>query len=167
MHLILIGFQGVGKTTLGKALSRCIKRPFFDTDALIVEAYKKKCGTSATCSQIVEDKGIVFFQSLEKEMIRNLTPTEPSIIAVGGGSIMDEENLSFLQKLGKLVYLQASKNRIEQAFRLKHVSFDLIYAKRLVTYAQVADAIVDIENKEESQLLEELCLEIPSEPSLK
>ena len=109
MNIILFGFKGSGKTHFGRLLAKKLNRPFFDTDDILVSLY----GTSHTNKEIYEILGEKAFRLLEKKAIDTLMQMQNSIIALGGGTILDPDNLNNLQKIGKLVYLEVRYETIE------------------------------------------------------
>jgi shikimate kinase len=113
MNLILFGFKGCGKTYFGKKLSILLKRPFIDTDDLILKAYHEKTQQTTSIAALYRTLGEKEFRLLEKKEIDSLSFLQNSIIALGGGSILDLENEEKLKKIGKLVYLEASYETIE------------------------------------------------------
>lgn len=102
MNIYLIGFRCCGKTSVGKTLSTLLSRPFVDTDALIVE----KAGM--TISDIVAKKGWDAFRDLEKIVIVLTTFLDSYVIATGGGSILNPENIRNMRKAGQVIWLKAS-----------------------------------------------------------
>ena len=84
-NLILAGMMGVGKSTLGKALSLQLKMKFIDTD---VEIEKSE---SETINRLFENKGEDYFRKVEKKICLDSIKTPNSIIALGGGAFINEE----------------------------------------------------------------------------
>jgi shikimate kinase len=106
-NLILIGFMGAGKTTVGRTLARTRHMTFLDTDDRIVQEQGR------SISDIFEKDGEPFFRDLETELLtRMLTDTHQSVISVGGGMPVREENRRLLRQLGCVVYLVTSKKTI-------------------------------------------------------
>lgn len=102
-NIILIGFMGTGKTSLGKAAAEKLKIPFMDTDDLIVER------EGMTINEIFAGKGEEYFRSLETQLITELQDMEGGhVIAVGGGLPLREENRPLLKKLGRVIYIRTS-----------------------------------------------------------
>ena len=102
-NIILIGFMGTGKTSLGKAAARKLKIPFLDTDDLIVQR------EGMPISRIFAEKGEEYFRSLETQLITELQDLEGGhVIAVGGGLPLREENRPLLRKLGRVIYIRTS-----------------------------------------------------------
>jgi shikimate kinase len=101
MNLILFGYKGAGKTHFGKLLSLETKRPFIDTDELIVEM----AGKPVREIYLENEKK---FRAIEKEALQKLNGITNTIIAVGGGTVLDPENVAFLQSLGRMIYLRST-----------------------------------------------------------
>ena len=102
-NIILIGYRGTGKTSIGKELARRLNRPFHDTDALI----EKREGRSIKA--MVDKEGWAFFREREKTAIRSLSAIHRCIIATGGGAVLDPENARLLESIGVIVLLTATE----------------------------------------------------------
>jgi shikimate kinase len=100
--IILIGFMGAGKTSTGKDLAKLLSFDFFDTDHWIEEKNKKNI------TQIFKENGENFFRLEEKKVICWIRNQVKSVISVGGGLWMDEENRDQLLSLGWCVWLKVS-----------------------------------------------------------
>ena len=105
-NIVLVGFMGVGKTSVGKMLSNKLDREFLELDEVI----EKKEGTSI--KEIFEKKGEPYFRKLEKEVVKEASKENNLIISAGGGAIIDQENFNNLKKNGTLVCLEASVDTI-------------------------------------------------------
>lgn len=106
--IILIGYRGTGKTSIGKRLAERLHLSFVDTDRLVEEAAGK------TIREIIGEGGWVSFRKKEREAIKALTSLPKSVIATGGGAVMDEENAALLKKEGVLIWLTAGVEIILQ-----------------------------------------------------
>lgn len=106
-HIILIGFMGAGKSTLGHALARRLEIPFIDTDHCIV------CKTGKTIEQIFQESGEDAFRQLEREILLEVVQqSSPSVISTGGGMPCFFNNMEVMNKAGTTVYLQASPDSL-------------------------------------------------------
>lgn len=114
MNLLLFGFKATGKTHFGKLLSIEMHRPFIDTDDLILELYKKESGKKHSVREIHKKLAEPAFRSLEKRALHLLKNVKDSIIALGGGAVLDPENVEFLQTVGALVFLKASAEKLKE-----------------------------------------------------
>jgi len=114
MNLILFGFKGSGKTHFGKLLAQKMHRRFIDTDDWIVELYAKKTGQHTLVREIYIQLGPAAFRVLEKEVVKSLKSVKDAVIALGGGSVLDPENVELLQKIGCLVYLSTSAETLKK-----------------------------------------------------
>jgi shikimate kinase len=108
MCLILCGLPGCGKTTLGKTLAQRLRYPFIDTDEEIERAYESDCGRRLSCREIARRHGQEYFRTLEKRVISTLSAFPHSVIATGGGTLLDVENVRRLRSLGTLFYLRVA-----------------------------------------------------------
>lgn len=104
-NIILIGFMGCGKTTVGKIIAEKLNFDFIDTDELIVE----KMGMPI--SEIFEKQGEKAFRKMESDLLVELNAhLSRAVISTGGGLPLREENAVLLQNLGVVNYLQITKN---------------------------------------------------------
>ena len=106
-NIILIGYMGSGKSTVGRKAAKAVEYTFLDTDVLI----EKEEGM--TISKLFEEKGESYFREKETETIRRLL-AEPkgNIIATGGGLPMKEGNAELLKELGTVIYLKAETDTL-------------------------------------------------------
>ncbi|CAM0117201.1 shikimate kinase [Rhabdochlamydiaceae symbiont of Dictyostelium giganteum] len=148
-NLILIGFKGSGKSTLGKAISLKYRKPFIDTDELFNEpAYL-----------VYQRAGKKHFQEQESYHIQQLEHVRKSVIATGGGSICDENNRHVLQKLGVIIFLHTPQEVIWERLQNRPSSleflqdkgnrepFNKVYEERLSLYQKMAHYTVKTEQE--------------------
>lgn len=161
-NIILTGFMGCGKTTVGIRLSYRLRRAMEDTDKLI----EKEEGR--TISEIFKTDGEAFFRDLETECLKKLILTAKNmILSVGGGLPVREENRALLKELGTVVYLRASAETIYE--RTKHDTsrpllqgddpqgkIRTLLAAREAIYESGADVIIDVDGKDFDTILEEI-----------
>ncbi len=102
MNIILIGIRGTGKSTVGKLLSRRLKRDFIDSD-IYIESF-----TGKTIKRIFEEDGEEGFREIEASVIAKLSKLDNKIIAAGGGAILRTDNVRHFKNNGFLVLLEAT-----------------------------------------------------------
>lgn len=100
--IILIGFMGTGKTTIGSLLAKELHVPFADTDQVI----ETRLGTTIT--DIFAKQGECFFRSQENSVIQELLASNSIVMATGGGAITNLHTYMFMKQQGIVIYLQAS-----------------------------------------------------------
>jgi shikimate kinase len=105
-NLVLIGFMGSGKTTVARELSRLISMPWLDTDVEIEKA------AQMPVSEIFANHGEAYFRRLEHEICQKISVLHHTIIATGGGMVLDIRNISALRQSSIFFYLQASPAKI-------------------------------------------------------
>ncbi len=108
MNIILIGYRCSGKTSVGKRLAQKLGWLFVDTDDRLVE----KDGRSI--KEIVEGNGWEDFRRLEKEVIQEVCAQNKTVIATGGGAILDPANVEVMQKCGQVIWLKVSPQTVKQ-----------------------------------------------------
>lgn len=106
-NIILIGFMGCGKTSVGTRLSQRLSYSFLDTDEQIAIKEKK------SISSLFAEKGEAYFREIETRTVRELLETtEKTVISTGGGLPLKEVNGKLLQQLGFVVYLDVAKETV-------------------------------------------------------
>ena len=98
-NIVLIGMPGCGKTTIGKAVAKETEKGFIDTDDEIV----KKTGMSIP--EIFQKYGERKFREIESEVIKEVAALQSSVIATGGGAVLNPENVSLLKENGVIVFI--------------------------------------------------------------
>ncbi|MHC4182650.1 MAG: shikimate kinase [Planctomycetota bacterium] len=111
MNIVLIGFRGTGKSTVGKLLANRLKRDFIDTDEYIESA------TGKTIKDIFEEEGEESFRKTEVETIAKLSKMKNKIIAAGGGVVLRDKNVKSLKSNGFLILLEATPEIIHDRIR--------------------------------------------------
>ena len=150
-NLILIGFMGCGKTSVGIRLSFMMKRSMEDTDAMIERRTGRKI------SEIFAEDGEEAFRQMETELLREMAGKRKNLIlSAGGGTPVREENRLLLKQLGYVVYLRIKPETVYQRLR-NDTSRPLLQcekpqerirellAKREALYEAAADLIVDVD----------------------
>ncbi len=148
-NIVLIGFMGSGKTSVGKRLSLRMKWEFIDMDDFI----EKREGM--TINEIFAQKGEPYFRSMEKELCERFSQPKCKIIATGGGVIKNEDNMNNLKKGGVVIYLKSKPETIAYNLRndntrpLLMCEDKLGKIKELLTqrepvYNKYADIIIDV-----------------------
>lgn len=161
-NVILIGFMGSGKTTVGFRLSYRLRRAVIDTDKEIEREEQR------SISDIFAAEGEAYFRDKETMCLRKLLDsTRNQIISVGGGLPLREENRKLLQKLGQVFYLQASAETIYD--RVKYdttrpllqgddpkAKIRTMLAGRDSFYRDAADVVINVDGKDFEQILCEI-----------
>jgi len=105
MNIILIGYRGSGKSTVGRRLATRMGRRFVDTDDLI----ESKEGQ---ISGIVKSHGWDYFRAVEKRIIEGISKEDNLVIALGGGAVLDIDNVRVLKKKGFIIWLKADQQTL-------------------------------------------------------
>lgn len=166
-NLILCGFRGCGKTTIGRMLAQKLNWDFIDTDALLEQTFERQYRLQLLTPDIYHYLGDEEFRAFESSTIQELDNTEQTVISLGGGAIINQASLSHLHALGKLIYLQLSKVVIRSrmqadpaVFLASERSFDkefeAYYSSREHLYPLAADIIVDINQLHPREIVSKL-----------
>lgn len=109
MSIVLIGARGSGKSTTGRRLADKLWQTFVDLDERIV----KRAGKSI--KEIFEQDGEPEFRRLETEVLREIVALPEHVLALGGGTLMREENRQLLKAAGhKVVYLRCEAEELHR-----------------------------------------------------
>jgi len=100
-NIILIGFMGVGKTSVGTQLAIDIGYTFVDTDVLI------EADQHITINEIFEQYGEPYFRRVEATIIQQVIKSERQVVSTGGGAVIRDENRAAFKKAGLVVCLTA------------------------------------------------------------
>jgi 3-dehydroquinate synthase len=148
MKIVLTGFMGTGKTSVGRELSKALGYAFIDTDVLI----EKREGMPI--SLIFKKKGEDYFRSVEQKTVEEVSKMEKAVIATGGGVIKNRTNVKNLGRRGIFIWLKATPEIILRRVMLEGGKRPLLDVKeplreinklleeRMVLYKR-ADASVD------------------------
>ena len=101
IRIILIGYMGAGKTTVGKALAQELGVTFYDLDWYISSRMRK------TIAQIFEERGEEGFRQIERNMLHEVAEFEDVIISCGGGTPCFFDNIDYMNQQAPVVYLKA------------------------------------------------------------
>jgi len=166
MNIILIGFKNCGKTSVGQSMAKKMAAPFIDTDNLIEQHYYNLNNRSLSTNEIYQKHGENYFRELEANIINDLKDTEKSVIATGGGSLLNPDNIITLKKLGEIIYLLIPfylieiRNRLQPKPAFLNDQFTLadIYEQRKDIYSKAANIIINAENKSIDIIADEIIL---------
>ncbi|MGE4282249.1 MAG: shikimate kinase [Clostridia bacterium] len=168
-NIILTGFMGSGKTTVGKLAAERLNLCFVDIDAMIEQQH------GMNISDIFAQKGERYFREIESKAVEKISLEQNAIISTGGGVVLKEENIFCLRRNGIIVYLKADvdtimrntsqnsnrpllkdtnpKVRIQQLLEqreayYKHNDYEIDVSS--LTIEQVVSAVLNIYHKEQA-----------------
>jgi len=157
-NIVLFGFMGSGKSTLGRRLAKRLGYTFIDTDNAIEEV------TGKTVEQIFHTDGEKRFRSEEKLLVRKLAGQSRLVIATGGGMVLEQENVEILKQNGVLIWLVADpevilervKNKKRRPLLNKGDLMENIIRlsqERESAYAAIAEFTIDTSKQSFDQML--------------
>ena len=153
-NIVLIGYRATGKTTVGRLIAQRLGWKFVDTDVLIEQRAKK------SIAEIVAQEGWQGFRRREKEVIAEVSVKKNMVIAVGGGAVINKENVKNLKQNGILIWLKANADTIAKRLAQDEKTasqrpsltgksvveeIEEVLSERLPLYQQAADIEVDTE----------------------
>lgn len=167
MKIILIGFMGSGKSSVGKALSKKLKMKFLDIDNEV----ERIEGCSIT--DLFEKHGQEYFRSLENDLLKKILKEKNIIVSTGGGIIARKENLELLKRENKVIFLDAnvetiiknvskeiSKRPLLKDSKNLYIEVDNLLYKRYEKYKQIADFTIDVNEKNIEEVVSQILVYI-------
>ncbi len=112
IRIFLTGYMGAGKTTLGKALAKELNLSFVDLDWCIEERYHKTVG------ELFAERGEEGFRELERKMLHEVGEYENVIVSTGGGTPCFFDNMDYMNRCGKTVYLDVHPDVLFRRLRV-------------------------------------------------
>lgn len=160
MKIILIGFMGSGKSTLGKLLAQKLKVPLHDTDQILLEVSKRK-----SIPEIFEKEGETAFREYEIAACRSLRNNQNCVISTGGGIVVNKINLDYLKEQnGRIIFLKTSwktvlkrvgNSKVRPLMKDKHAAKKL-YDFRQNLYEYYADTMIDTNDISPAEIVNEI-----------
>ncbi len=160
--IILIGFMGSGKSSVGKELSKKTGYKLLDSDTCIEEKKKK------SINEIFKDDGERAFRDMESEFLKALALSEESfILSTGGGMPCFNDNAKLIKEIGKSFYLMASPDSIMERLKNdtsrpllrdgnRYEKINSLLSKREEYYKKAADVIIETDGKTVNEITGEI-----------
>ena len=171
--IVLVGFMGCGKSTIGKMISEMRQIPFWDTDEWIEHQQKK------SITEIFHTDGEERFREMETECLEHFQQEAGKLVLATGGGLPEggsnptfsrwrgEKNRKMLKDLGKVFYLSVTPQEVFQRLRqdttrpLLQVENPMEEIRRLMErreayYAQCADYRVEVSDRTKEEIVEEI-----------
>lgn len=161
-NIVLIGFMGCGKTTVGIELAKQNNMTFIDTDTKI------ELEEHMTVKEIFNHFSEKHFRQLETNQLEKLLKTtNNAIISTGGGIVIREENRLLLKKIGTVIYLKTSEQELIKRLQndtkrplLKQQKLDdavtNLLTLRIPIYENLADIIINTDGKTVENITKEI-----------
>jgi shikimate kinase len=161
-NIILIGFMGCGKSSIGRRLASRLGYAFLDSDELIVESAQGK-----SISDIFAEEGEERFRERETGALQGLIDSTSIVLATGGGAVLRPENREILRKIGTTVWLyadpeilfeRATRNRKRPLLQVENprTTFNTLLESRLPIYEKTADLKIDASGLSHEQTVESI-----------
>lgn len=160
--IVLTGFMGSGKTTIGVRLSYRLRRTIKDTDKIIEEQEGK------SINEIFATKGEVYFREQETKVLQKISEKGYyEILSVGGGTPIKEENRQLLKKIGMVVYLRIQPGTVYERLKEDNTrpllqgenpleKITTLMQQRKEAYETGADVIIDVDNLEMEEIINKI-----------
>ena len=135
IRIILIGYMGAGKTTIGKVLAREMGLEFYDLDNYIEDRFHQ------TISDIFAQKGEEGFREVERKMLHEVAEFENVIISCGGGTPCFFDNMDYMNAQGETIFLDAPPAVLKEHLQMGKTVRPLIQGKtseELIAYIETS-----------------------------
>lgn len=156
--IYLLGFMGVGKSTVGELLAGKLRWPFIDLDATI------EAGQGTTIREMFENAGEPFFRQIERAALIEASKSEPAVIALGGGTFVQQPNFEYIGDTGgTTIWLDCPVEELRRRCEGKNdrplfrdpASFTQLLEQRL-PYYQRANFRVSTEGRHPDDVVEQI-----------
>lgn len=166
MNVVLIGYRGTGKSTVGKLVAERLGRVLVSTDAEIVKLAVQNI------PEIVEQHGWEYFRDLETKICQDLAGRDGVVIDTGGGGILRSQNVERLKRTGKLFWLTAPVETIAKRIGADTQRPSLtgtksfideiqdVLRERTPKYQAAADCIIETDGKSTTQVADEILAQL-------
>ena len=171
MNIVLIGYRGTGKSTVGRILAERLRRRMVSTDAEVVSR------AGLPIPKLVERYGWDHFRNLESAVCSELSREDSLIIDSGGGAILRDANVRALKQNGVLFWLTASPQTSRERIAADHGRPSLtgtksfvdeiaeVLAQRIPAYQAAADHVVSTDDRSAAEIASFIALKSLSAPS--
>lgn len=160
-NIFLIGFMGVGKSTMARLLAEALQMELIEMDETI-EAEQEM-----TINEIFAKKGEEGFRDIESALVERISQEKKAIISCGGGAVLRAKNVENMKKSGKIIFLTATPQTIFERVHnstnrpLLNNNMNVEYIAQLMErrreiYEKSADVIIATDEKDQDMILEEL-----------
>lgn len=138
-NIYLCGMPSCGKTSVGKVLAERLRRQFIDTDKEIEKLAGKPC------AEIISERGEQAFRELEGKVIKQIPQNAGAVVALGGGSVTQEQNIKEIKRNGIVIYIKRDISLLSTRNRPISSTQGVasLYEKRKPIYESVADITVE------------------------
>jgi shikimate kinase len=164
MNIVLMGYRGTGKSTVGRLLASRLGRELVSTDAEIIKRAQH------SIPEIVAQKGWEHFRDLESDICREFASRDQLVIDTGGGAILRVQNVEALKKNGTVFWLTASIETIAKRISSDNQRPSLtgtesfvdeirdVLRERTPKYQAAADHSIATDNRSLNQLVETILM---------
>lgn len=134
-NVYLTGLSGAGKTEIGKNIATKLGKDFIDTDRIIESEEREKI------KDVFSKNGEDYFRKAEENAVRKVCDLKGKVIALGGGAIINANNVYPIIKNGTVIYIKRKLNKIDTSNRpiYQDKSVRKVYRKRKKTYLKYAE----------------------------
>ena len=141
LNVVLIGMPSSGKTTVGRKLAKRLNKEKVDIDEQITK------DTGKTPAEIIREQGIEAFRAIEKQTVEKLAPRGGMVIATGGGTVLDPENVKNLRRNGRIFFLDRALEKLlvtsDRPLSDSGDKLKALYEERRPIYLSAADVKID------------------------
>lgn len=169
-NVFLIGFMGVGKSTMARMLAEELHMNLIEMDETI------EAEQGMTIQEIFEKQGENGFRDIESAFVERISQGQNMVVSCGGGAVLRKQNVENMKKSGKIIFLTATPETIFERVRystnrpLLNGNMNVEYIAQLMErrksiYESAADVIIITDGKSEAEMLQDLLVVVQNEKS--
>jgi len=159
-NIVLCGFMASGKTTIGRIISEITGKVFVDTDALIEQKM------NMSIREIFSELGERYFRGLERDVVNEVSSRKNQVIALGGGAVLDPENVRDVKREGIVYLLKVSPEEAVKRARSTKGSrplladqaedAEILMRAREEAYLNAADVVIETDERDPEELARQI-----------
>jgi shikimate kinase len=171
--LILIGYRGCGKSTVGQLLAQQLNWEHLDSDAQVASRAGK------SIRRIFAEDGQAAFRQLEAEAVAQLVRRPRSVVSLGGGAVLRADNRRAIAACGSVIWLRARPETLAERILNDPATpaqrpdlsaaggreeIDQLLAERTPLYRQCASLVVDTDGRSPAEVTAQILRELGGQP---
>lgn len=175
MNIVLTGFKSCGKSTIGRTLAKHLSMDFVDSDTLLEQCHADNKQEHLPCREIYRQYGKSYFRNLEKQVIARLGLLDNHVVAVGGGTFVNNPITPEILENSRVFYLEVNPAILAARIQAGGVptfftggnfdrEFQKLLCQREPIYRDIADYTINVSNLDVQSAVAQIVKQLSSIP---